>query len=359
MLYSQPIAHRFGFSLVNDIESNNWSHIEFAVAWVRHSGIQHLEPSLRGFLQNGGRAQITVGVDVENTSEDGLQDLLNLKSFGDIEIFVHHNESDSIFHPKLYLLRNTNNARLIVCSNNLTGAGLFINTEAGLQIDAPVNDPTIVEARTALAAWRDVSSGFAKVLDSILLKDLVSLGYVFSENVLSGRRKASSDASKGKRQPRQALFKFDRITMPHVKTSVSAAPANVAGTVLLMRVRRASANARRTQIQIPFRVVNTNFFSGINELVSAHDNRKHKLVYASARGSANTIKVEIPEIDTMGDPVLRLERTSSDIVYQAYDATSILGTPIHQALLHGFMMMPPQSTMSIKDQSKATWWRFV
>lgn len=126
-----------------------------------------------------------------------------------------------------------------------------------------------------------------------------------------------------------------------------------------MRVRRASESARRTQIQIPIRVTRTKFFSEISALVSAHDGRTHLLVQASARGGLNTIKTEIPEIEPMADPVLRLERTAKTIIYQAFDANSVLGTPIRQALLNGFNMSPPASSSSIADLEKATWWRFI
>ena len=278
---------------------------------------------------------------------------------GSIETYIHHNEAATTFHPKVYLLRNDADARLIVGSNNLTGAGLFVNTEAGLQLDAPLNDPLIRDARTALAAWRDLSTGLAKRLDTTLLADLVRLGYVFPEQELRKRRKASGDQSKAKRPAAtQALFKAQRYGAPPVRRAPVVA-AHVPGTVLLMRVRRASESARRTQIQIPIRVVRTNFFSGIKALVSAHDGRTHPLVQASARGGLNTVKTETPEIEPMVDPVLRLEHTATAIIYQAFDANSVLGTPIRQALLNGFEMSPAASFSSIPKLDQATWWRFI
>lgn len=84
MLYNQPLAHRFGTALANDIE---------------------------------------------NTSAEGLRDLLDWESNGSLETHIYHNEANPTFHPKIYLLRNDAEARLIVGSNNITGAGLFVNTE--------------------------------------------------------------------------------------------------------------------------------------------------------------------------------------------------------------------------------------
>src|SRR6266496_1677732 len=175
-----------------------------AVAWVRRSGTRHLEPSCRKFLRDGGVTQVTVGIDIENTSYEGLKDLLNWQSHGEIETYIYHNETDSTFHPKVYLLRNENAARVIVGSNNLTEAGLFVNTEAGLQIDAPVSDPLVADVRTALAAWRDASTGFARRLDSILLGDLLNLGYVFPESDLRQRREAIAPSSRQRRSARES-----------------------------------------------------------------------------------------------------------------------------------------------------------
>lgn len=359
MFYNQPLAHRFGTALAADIESDKWNRIEIAVAWVRRSGTQHLEEPFKKFLERGGFAQVTVGVDIENTSAEGLNDFLALQATGNIETYIHHNEAETTFHPKVYLLRNDADARLIVGSNNLTGAGLYVNTEAGLQLDAPVNDPLIQDARTALASWRDLSTGFAKRLDATLLSDLVRLGYVFPEQELRKRRRASGDQSKAKRPAAtQALFKAQRYAAPSVRRAQAIA-AQVPGTVLLMRVRRVSESSRRTQIQIPFRVLRTNFFSGMNALVSAHDARTHPLGETRARGGVNTVRTEIPEIEPMTDPVLRLERTATAIIYQAFDANSVLGTPIRQALLNGFEMSPPASSSSIKTLENATWWRFI
>lgn len=361
MFYNQPLAHRFGKELNDNIRNPIWEKVEIAVAWVRHSGTRHLNSAVRSFLANGGAIQITVGVDIENTSIEGLTDLLSWESCGNVETHVYHNEASSTFHPKVYLFRNRTNARLIVGSNNLTEAGLFVNTEAGLQHDAPLSDSLITGARTALSAWRDTTTGFAKRLDTTLLNDLTNLGYVFSERSLQARRPRRQPGPGGNTTGRgQALFGRQNYSVPPIIAPSAPIPtAAVSGTVLLMRVRRASATARRTQIQIPIKVVNTNFFSGISAITSAHDARNHLLIQATARGIINTIKAEIPEIDTMNDPVLRLERSANGITYQAFDASSILGTPIYTALQNGFTTSPPATLSSIANRAHATWWRFI
>jgi len=196
-------------------------------------------------------------------------------------------------------------------------------------------------------------------LDETLLNDLIRLGYVFPERVLRRRRKKSNVLARRKRRgTREKLFKTQHFSAPPV-SGRRKLRASVPGTVLLMRVRRASEMARRTQIQLPIRVVQTAFFAGVRDLVSAHDARAHALISASARGGLNTIKVEIPEIEPMRDPVLRLERTPTAILYQTFDASSVLGKPIQQALLNGFAMKPPTTFKTVAEETRATWWRFI
>jgi HKD family nuclease len=62
---------------------------------------------------------VIVGIDIQNTTREGLQALLDLEQYGRCATFVYHNEAGGIFHPKLYLFRNEEEARLIVGSNNI------------------------------------------------------------------------------------------------------------------------------------------------------------------------------------------------------------------------------------------------
>lgn len=360
LFYNQPIAHRFGKALINSIESGEWKRIEVAVAWVRQSGTRHIKPSLKKFLSSGGIAKFTVGIDIENTSKEGLDDLLELQDIGDCESYIYHNEANATFHPKVYLLQNETRTRLIVGSNNITEAGLYVNTEAGLQLETSSDNPIVVEVRETLASWRDPSSGFVKRLDGTLLRDLVALGYIMPESDLRSRRRKSVAESTTKR-PRsgQALFRSLNITVPPPPSTLIT-QEQIAGTVLLMRVRRASEKARRTQVQVPIRIIHTKFFEDIPEIVSAHDGRSHAIITASARGGLNTMKVELPEIAPMTDPVVRLERTSVAIIYQTFDANSVLGRPIMDALRKGLQFDPPVTFLTTpQEPQRATWWRFI
>jgi len=297
-----------------------------------------------------------VGLDAKNTSKEGLQSLLGLERYGYVHVYVYHNEANVFYHPKVYLFSNANMARLIVGSNNLTEAGLFRNTEAALQLDADKKNPAITQAIQALSAWQDTTTSFVRQLDDALLGDLVDRDYVLPEIAL--RKEQASGAKK--REEKDRVFGLQEIAAPTIPGGGGIViPPGAVGTVLLMRVRRASKTERRTQVQIPI-ILKTSFFGEDASVTSGHDGRVHSLRPATARGGLNTIKLELPEIDPMNDPVVRFERNAGGIVYQVYDRNSALGTPIMEALERGRTMNPPATQLTVPAKPKsATWWRFV
>lgn len=122
----QPKDVQFANVLVAEVAGGRWQALEVGVAWARRSGVRLVRRSLVRFLRRGGVLRITVGIDIENTSKEGLAGLLSLEQYGVSEIFVYHNEESGVtFHPKVYLFRNSSQVRLIVGSNNLTEGGLW------------------------------------------------------------------------------------------------------------------------------------------------------------------------------------------------------------------------------------------
>ena len=390
-LYNQAIAHRFGVELRESIDSGEWKKFDFAVAWVRRTGIRHLEPSLRSFLRSGGVLRGIVGVDLENTSHEGLQDLLGICADGDGQVFVYHNESIVTFHPKVYLFSNDTRASLIVGSNNLTEAGLYLNTEVGLQVEAPIADPVIVDAKTALLSWSDVHSLLARRLDAALLADLVAEGYVLPEKKIRERLEETRKSSKPAGRARRRLFGTRTVTAPpppggrppaggptggggagggtsggtgvRRRRVPGGGSSNTVGNVLLMRVRRASEKERRTQIQLPVRKLQSffgsNFFDGATSVTSSHDGRVHEIREASARGSRNTTKLEVPEIEDMADPLMRFERTENGIIYEAYDRNTAQGRQIMRSLNEGRQTTPATTMLTVADEASASMARHV
>jgi hypothetical protein len=389
--HNQPLATRYGIELLRHIDQTAgqidpfWDSLDIAVAWVRGSGMSHLSDGLKRFLQNGGELSVIVGIDLQNTTREGLQALLDLEQHGQCETFVYHNEAGSIFHPKLYLFRNDEEARLIVGSNNITESGLYVNVEAGLQVDTTQDAVVVGEVLDALASWKDTSAKFSFRLTSALLTRLVAELYVPDEATSKVRlREAQTRPQASASAPLFASRRFAppaRPTTPQSQpqtppqpqtspqpqtqprpqsqpqTQAAAQPQPTPGTVLLMRLRKASVTGRPTQTQLPFRVAGT-FFRGVNSVRSAHDGYAHGIIQASARGGRNTIKLEIPEMRDFQEPVARFERKpNGEIVYEAYDVGTPGGNQIMADLQAGRRNGTTQ--MTISNPQSATWWRLI
>jgi hypothetical protein len=380
LLYNQPLAIRFGTELLRHVDQVHnvdpfWDTLDIAVAWVRASGMAYLSDRLANFLRHGGQLSVIVGIDIQNTTREGLQALLDLEQYGRCETFVYHNEAGSIFHPKLYLFRNEEEARLIVGSNNITQSGLYVNVEAGLQVDTDINASVIAQALDALSSWKDTSSRLAMRLDRESLARLSGEGYVPDEAAARDKLRRERARRSGRDTP--PLFASKRFVPPAPVQGIAspgssargeaplpAGPGRApvaearapAGTVLLMRLRKASVTDRPTQTQIPFRVVDT-FFGSATEVRSASSGEAHGIIQASARGGPNKIKLEIPEMREFVQPVARFERTPEGIVYEAYDVGSPQGNQIMATLEEGRRDGATQQT--IRNTERATWWRFI
>ncbi len=379
MLYNQPLGIRFGTELLRHIDEGDqvdpfWDSLDIAVAWVRSSGMAHLSNRLINFLSHGGQLSVIVGIDLRNTTREGLQALLNLEQHGRCETYVYHNEAGSIFHPKLYLFRNEEEARLIVGSNNITESGLYVNVEAGLQVDTELDARVIAQALDAISSWKDTDSDLAARLTPDFLGLLCSEGYVPDEALARTQmRREGTRRSTSGNPPLFASRRFvapasGRATVPATPTSGAQAPKVPAdgqpeeraelelGTTLLMRLRKASITDRPTQTQIPLRVVDT-FFQVATEVRSAHSGEDHGIIQATARGARNTIKLEIPEMREFVQPLARFEKTPDGIIYETYDVGTPQGNQILASLVEGKRNGTTQ--MSISDAERATWWRFI
>jgi hypothetical protein len=344
-----------------------------------------LLPSLQAFLENGGQARFTVGIDIENTSYEGLDDLLILGDIGDSQVHVYHNEYSVTFHPKVYLLENENVARLIVGSNNLTESGLYTNTEVGLQLDLPVDHPVIVDIHRAIDSWRDTSEDLSKLLNEDLFEDLLAEGYIEKEETIR-RRIAQQRATRntGGTQ-RRKLFGTKRIARPVIPPTPNEAPAppvaapqapaprsRIIGSlsrgrrmppiniteILLFRVRP----ARGTQVQIPIPLRNSAYFARHNEIIGPDGTSRGISVTRPERGGGkvNTVKVEIPESHGMTMPIIRLEHTSGGIRYTVYDGAMRDGKEFADALEEGRHTVPVETVLTKPSTpNESQWYRFV
>lgn len=124
-------APRLGDLLKAHLAEQSWREFRAAVAFVKRSGVEHIAEELAAFAANAS-VRITVGVDLQGSSTEGLNLLLAAVAANGGEVWVFHNANPlrPTFHPKLYYFKKPGTALLIIGSGNLTSGGLFTNYEA-------------------------------------------------------------------------------------------------------------------------------------------------------------------------------------------------------------------------------------
>ena len=164
----------------------NFDSFQAAVAFAKRSGVQHIEAQLKEFVGNGKDARIVVGVDLNGTSAEGLESLLD--ALGDSgELYVNHDESMFVtFHPKIYFFESNEMAILAVGSGNLTAGGLYSNDEgfAILELDkSNLDDQAIInQYKESFKKWCDEGSDLVrKITNKDGIKALIEAGYIPNE----------------------------------------------------------------------------------------------------------------------------------------------------------------------------------
>jgi len=129
------------------VQSND---IRIAVAFLSMRGINLLYDSIDFALDQGASFEFLAGLDMQTTEPEALHFLYNLsKKNANLTLYCYVSvEPSSIYHPKIYLLKNTNSSEVIaiVGSSNLTEGGLKRNIEANLIIEADIDHEIIVDS---------------------------------------------------------------------------------------------------------------------------------------------------------------------------------------------------------------------
>ena len=203
-LIIQPFSNRaLGDILKSALngEFGEFHTFQAAVAFVKNSGVRHIQAELHDFILKEKKARLVVGIDHYGTSQEALGGLL--QSVGERgEIWINHSRELYItFHPKVYLFEGNNIALLIIGSGNLTEGGLYTNDEASslnwLDLEKDVDRAVLDELKADFDAWCNEDSTNAIKLDQELLSQLVEEGYIISEATVQpeGQVEAASDGT--------------------------------------------------------------------------------------------------------------------------------------------------------------------
>lgn len=125
-----------GKFIIDSIKSNQYNSFNAFVAFVSTGGLKNIIDQLIKFKENGGAIRLYLGVDLNATSKEALELLIE----HDIESYVVYSPNNIIYHPKIYSFEGDGITRTIIGSSNLTESGLFQNIEASVCIDFKNDD---------------------------------------------------------------------------------------------------------------------------------------------------------------------------------------------------------------------------
>ena len=136
-LFSSGVAHQSAYimqptggnlfaPLVEQLTSVQNGELNIQVAYAKSSGVDLLTAALQTFHRAGGHIRVLAGIDQKNTTAEALYKLMHLCD----ELYVVHDSAFAqTYHPKIFVVRNTEQAWVAVGSNNLTRGGLCTNYE--------------------------------------------------------------------------------------------------------------------------------------------------------------------------------------------------------------------------------------
>ncbi len=165
------------------LRTSAFDRLRIVVAFAKHSGVSRLAEAMQDFRERGGHIGVAVGVDVQGTTWQGLKLLLESAD----EIYVFRDERrECTFHPKVYILeRAGREAIAFIGSSNLTAGGLYTNYEINVRVHFDLTDAQETVAYQQVLdiyhEFTDTKSGFARLLDQILLDDLLARRYIEDE----------------------------------------------------------------------------------------------------------------------------------------------------------------------------------
>ena len=182
-----------GNIIIKELQSGLYDSFLCFVAFAGVSGINNIEDQLVQFKNNGGNIQLYIGVDINGTSKEALERLLELG----IPTYIVHSTNRITYHPKVYVFSGAKTHTIIVGSSNLTTKGLFQNVESSICVSFDEGDNQgLLFEKSILNQFDGIITGglgCTQMLDQSLLELLVANNTVLPE---ASTRKARSGANK-------------------------------------------------------------------------------------------------------------------------------------------------------------------
>ena len=169
-----------------------YNRIVFVSAFVSLLTILRLRERLLERFQAGCQLRLTVGVDLDGTSRNVLEELLRWNC----EVFIFHNPIvRATFHPKIYLFESAAATTLFVGSNNLTDGGFYTNYEAAVRYDfeLPADAEPYRLIAEPLRPFIEPAGGTVQRLTAELIITMAARGLLLTEDQARERRRNQAE----------------------------------------------------------------------------------------------------------------------------------------------------------------------
>ena len=175
----------------------SYEKIILVSAFVASRTILRLRELLLRHVDNNTDLQFTVGIDLNGTSLEVLEEL----NTWPCDTYIFHNAiAKSTFHPKIYLFQTTTFAIVYVGSNNLTDGGFYTNYEAAVKYEFTLPSDQkqyaqLIEQLKLFIEPQANQDGTVHILDSTLIDTLVARGELLCEAETRKRRFGSNNGN--------------------------------------------------------------------------------------------------------------------------------------------------------------------
>lgn len=105
-----------GNLIIDSLTDEQFNSFNAFVAFVSIGGINNIIDQLTAFKERGGAIRLYVGVDLNGTSKEALEKLIELE----LETYIVFSPNNIIYHPKIYTFVGDTFSRAVVGSSNLT-----------------------------------------------------------------------------------------------------------------------------------------------------------------------------------------------------------------------------------------------
>ncbi|MGV8877559.1 MAG: phospholipase D-like domain-containing protein [Sphingobacteriaceae bacterium] len=138
-----------GNHLMNFLSQKGFDSFTGISAFASETGVYGLAHYLNTARSNFKNLNLIVGVDLEGTSKEALEEILA----ANINSYIFYQKEQPVFHPKIYLFEGAKEFKLIIGSTNLTRGGLFTNVESSLLIEFNSTDKKGLTLLTEFKAY--------------------------------------------------------------------------------------------------------------------------------------------------------------------------------------------------------------